>query len=213
VSCPICAKRKPGRFCPAKGEKICAVCCGTEREVTLDCPADCPHLKAARRYEDEQRKPEPAELPFSDVTLSSEIVYERQAILAGLALAVVQAAARHEPLNDADALAALRALAETYKTLLTGIYYQRPPDAPLPRVLYEELVGFLKEAREEEAKRAGFATTKDSEVFHLLVFLLRLASFHTNGRPRSRRFLQFLRSQFAQQPSKAAPEVSRIVLP
>src|SRR3989442_2247168 len=44
VSCPIFEKRKPGRFCPAKGEKICAVCCGTEREVTLDCPADCAYL-------------------------------------------------------------------------------------------------------------------------------------------------------------------------
>src|SRR6185437_3901085 len=51
VSCPICEKRKPKRFCPAKGEKICAICCGTYREVTIDCPVDCPHLIAARRYE------------------------------------------------------------------------------------------------------------------------------------------------------------------
>ena len=33
MSCPICEKRKASRFCPAKAEKICAVCCGTEREV------------------------------------------------------------------------------------------------------------------------------------------------------------------------------------
>ena len=42
VSCPICEKRKAQRFCPAKGEKICAVCCGKEREVIIDCPVDCP---------------------------------------------------------------------------------------------------------------------------------------------------------------------------
>src|SRR5262249_16974412 len=41
VSCPICEKRKGARFCPAKGEKICAICCGTEREVTIDCPVHC----------------------------------------------------------------------------------------------------------------------------------------------------------------------------
>ena len=40
MSCPICEKRPPKRFCPAKGEKICAVCCGREREVTIDCPPD-----------------------------------------------------------------------------------------------------------------------------------------------------------------------------
>src|SRR2546429_6036822 len=38
---------------PAKGETICAICCGTGREVTIDCAPDCPHLAAAHRYEDE----------------------------------------------------------------------------------------------------------------------------------------------------------------
>jgi cytidylate kinase len=28
MSCAICEKRPPKRFCPAKGEKICAICCG-----------------------------------------------------------------------------------------------------------------------------------------------------------------------------------------
>ena len=50
-TCAICAKRRPERFCPAKGEKICAPCCGREREVTLDCPPDCAYLIAAHRYE------------------------------------------------------------------------------------------------------------------------------------------------------------------
>ena len=45
--CAICGKRRPERFCPAKGEKICAPCCGKEREVTLDCPSDCAYLISA----------------------------------------------------------------------------------------------------------------------------------------------------------------------
>ena len=57
MSCAICEKRPPKRYCPAKGEKICAICCGREREVTIDCPSDCPHLTAAHRYEAEHRKP------------------------------------------------------------------------------------------------------------------------------------------------------------
>jgi hypothetical protein len=166
----------------------------------------------AHRYEDEHRKVDRAELPFSDIDFSSDIVYGRQSVLAGLAFAILQSAARQPALTDSDVLSALRALAETYKTLVAGIYYQKPPDARLSRALYEELVGFLKNDREQEAKRAGFALTKDSEVFYLLVFLLRLGTVRTNGRPRSRRFLEFLRRQFPQ-PAATTAEVPRIVVP
>src|ERR1700686_4430060 len=84
--CPLCGKRPPERFCPAKGEKICAICCGTEREVTLDCPADCSYLIASHRYEQEHRKPLPeSEIPFPDTKFSPNLVYERQSLLSGLA--------------------------------------------------------------------------------------------------------------------------------
>ena len=43
VSCALCKTRSEKRFCPALHEKICAPCCGTEREVTLDCPSTCPY--------------------------------------------------------------------------------------------------------------------------------------------------------------------------
>jgi len=75
VSCPICEKRKSARFCPAKGEKICAVCCGTEREVTIDCPSDCSYLVAAHRYEDEHRRSLPANTPLLDEKIPQDIVY------------------------------------------------------------------------------------------------------------------------------------------
>jgi hypothetical protein len=212
VSCPICEKRKPGRFCPAKGEKICAVCCGTEREVTLDCPVDCPHLLAAHRYEDEHRKSRESEIPFSDVSFPSDVIYERQPILSGLAFTILKLAGAQPSLNDTDALAALRALADAYKTLLTGIYYEKPPEAPLPRALYTELAQFLQQARQQDAKHTGFGAVKDSEVFYVLVFLLRVGSLRTNGRPRSRRFLEFLHHQFPQAPERAREE-PRIIVP
>src|ERR1700693_1933203 len=84
-TCPICAKRRSERFCPAKGEKICAVCCGTEREVTLDCPADCSYLVAAHRYEAEHREPfQEADLPFHDVRFPSTLIYDQQPLLSAL---------------------------------------------------------------------------------------------------------------------------------
>src|SRR5258708_8913499 len=49
-SCAICEERKEKRFCPAVHGKICPQCCGEQREVTLDCPSDCPYLRQAREH-------------------------------------------------------------------------------------------------------------------------------------------------------------------
>jgi hypothetical protein len=212
MACPICNKRKPERFCPAKGEKICAVCCGTEREVTIDCPPDCAYLVAAHRYEDEHRKPiPPGEVPFPDVEFPSDLIHERRPVVSGLAYAVLKFVAGHPSLMDTDAIAALKALAETYRTLGSGLYYERPPEAPLPHGLYTDLSKFLQESKQQDAERAGFTTLKDTEIFYLLVFLLRVARHHTNGRPRARRFLEFLRGQFPR--TAAEHEAPRIIVP
>ena len=213
MSCPICEKRPSKRFCPAKGEKICAICCGREREVTIDCPSDCPHLLAAHRYEAEHRKHIGGEdLPYRQVQVRRDFVYEHWDVVAGLAATILQFQIQDPELNDSVATAVIEALAETYRTLGTGIYYERPPDAPLARALYRQVGQFLQEFRNERAARAGLATLQDSDVFQLLVFLLRVAKQETNGRPRSRAFLDFLRIRFPL-PAAPAKEPSRIIVP
>ncbi len=213
MSCPICQKRKAARFCAAKGEKICAVCCGTGREVTIDCPSDCGYLLAAHRYEDEHPKPVSTEqAPFPDVRFSTDLIHERRPVVSGLAYTILRFAAKERALTDADALTALGALAEAYRTLLSGIYYEKPPDAAVPRELYAELAKFIEDIRKEQAGRAGFATLKDTEAFYLLIFLLRVGRSRTNGRPRSRKFLEFLRGQFPQS-AETAREEPRIITP
>ena len=51
MKCLLCESRKGKRFCPAKAGQICPVCCGTKREVEIDCPSDCVYLHAGREYE------------------------------------------------------------------------------------------------------------------------------------------------------------------
>jgi len=212
VACPICAKRKAERFCPAKGEKICAVCCGTEREVTIDCPSDCSYLVAAHRYESEHRRALPADTPLLDEKIPQDTVYAHQQLMSALAFSIAKFCAVQPTATDPDVLAALEALAQTYKTLGSGIIYENPPVAPLPRELYAALIAFLTEVKKQQAERANSAAWKDSEVFSLLVFLYRMGLLRTNGRPRSRRFIEFLRAQFPQAPELKREE-SRIIVP
>ena len=212
MSCPICEKRKAARYCPAKGEKICAVCCGTEREVTIDCPSDCSYLVAAHRYEDEHRRSLPADAPLLDEKIPQDIVYTHQQLMAALAFSIAKFCAVQPAAVDADVLAAIQALAQTYKTLSSGIIYEKPPDAPLPRELYAALIALISELKRQQAERASSAGLKDSELFHLLVFLYRMGLLRTNGRSRSRRFIAFLRGQFPQAPELKREE-SRIIVP
>jgi hypothetical protein len=212
VSCPICEKRKPTRFCPAKGEKICAVCCGTEREVTIDCPSDCSYLVAAHRYEDEHQRSLPADTPLLDEKIPQDIVYTHQQLMAALAFSIAKFCATQPAAVDTDVLAAIQALAQTYKTLSSGIIYEKPPDAPLARELYAALIAFISEVKKQQAERANSAALKDLELFYLWVFLYRMGLLRTNGRPRSRRFIEFLRAQFPQAPELKREE-SRIIVP
>lgn len=217
MSCPICHKRKPQRYCPALGEKICAICCGTEREVSLDCPLHCPYLAAAHRYEEETHKVkdfvEAAKgMPFADVNVPRDVIIEHQTMAVGVCAIVVKFAAQRATVSDRDVVASLSALAETTRTAASGIYYETRPDDAVRRDLYGELADFLNKLKTYEAERGGSTVTKDSDVFHVFVFLVRLGLRRSNGRPRSKAFLGFLQRQFPPA-EKMDGEESRLIIP
>lgn len=211
MSCPICEKRKAERFCPAKAEKICAVCCGKEREVTIDCPADCTYLIAAHRYESEHPRDIPADTPLLDETIPKDLVHTHQQLMAAITFSIAKFCATQPAAVDNDILPALEALAQTYKTLSSGLIYEKPPQGPVPGELYAALTTFLDEIKKQQAERAS-ASFKDTEIFYLLVFLYRMGLLRTNGRPRSRLFIEFLRGQFPEAPELKSEE-SRIIVP
>lgn len=203
MNCPICQKCKPERYCPAIGEKICAICCGTEREVSLNCPLHCPYLISAHRYEEETLKTkaprntkEPEEIPFADVRFPPSLIRDHETLAVGACATIMKFAGQHSTITDADVLASLSALAESARTAAAGIYYEKRPDDALRRDLYTELADFLTNVKKHEAERVGYTALKDSDVFHILVFLVRLGTQRSNGRPRSKAFLGFLQRQF-----------------
>ncbi len=212
MTCPICGKRKTTRYCPAKGEQICSLCCGTEREVTISCPADCSYLIAAHRYEDEHKRAMPADAPFIEERLPQDILHSQQQLMSLLAIQIAKFAGVESTATDPDALAAIAALAATYKTLQSGLLYENIPDIPVQRDLYLALRKFLDEIKREAAEKGNSGAVKDSSVFHVAVFLYRMGTLRSNGRPRSRRFIEFLRAQFpqAEQPQREEP---RIIVP
>jgi len=187
------------------------VCCGTEREATIDCPADCAYLLSAHRYEDQHPRPLPAKTALLDVRLSSDIVHRHPQVLSAVAFTIAKFCAAQPATSDPDVLAAVQALAESYKTLVAGIVYEQPPAPMLQHELYDALAAFLAETKQQPAQ-ASSGPIKDAEVFQLLVFLFRMGLLRSKGRPRSRRFIEFLRGQFPSAP-ELKHEESRIIVP
>lgn len=208
--CPICNKRKAKRWCPAHGETICSVCCGTEREVTIDCPSDCDYLKASRDYELTRLEFDPSKLPFPEVKFTNSFARNYAILLVEIDHALCLFASQHREVVDADVFAVLQTLAETYRTQTSGLIYEKPIDYALQRSLYEELKKAIAEFREKLTRETGATILRDSEVRDSLIFLTQLCAAHTNGRPKGRAYLDLIRQQFPKDEFRKA--ASNIVL-
>jgi hypothetical protein len=194
--CPICQKRKAKRFCPARGDSICSVDCGTEREVTLDCPSDCPHLISSRAYDYERQEIDWSKMPFRETKITASFVSEQKGLIDALAYAICSYASENRPLIDSDVVQALSSLVETYRTLSSGLYYENPPDYRFQRELYERLKSAIDDYRKTKAQRTGLATVRESEVRDALIFFAQLGYARSNGRPKGRAYLDLLRREF-----------------
>jgi hypothetical protein len=220
LSCAICEIRKEKRFCPAVHGRICPQCCGEQREVTLDCPSDCPYLLQAREHEKprslKQDQIDPAGL-FLQIEVSDQFMYEKEHLLMGLTYALAKAARADRSLHDQDLLAALSALTTGYERRVnSGLHYEPPLTSEAQRRVAAEIETMVKEYREAEQKHTGYSSLRDSDVLKALVFLVRLAHGRTSGRPKSRVFVEFLFAQFPEKdPALIAPQEtgSRIILP
>jgi hypothetical protein len=216
VSCSICEKRKEKRFCPAVHGRICSQCCGEQREVSLDCPADCVYLQQAREHE----KPRPIEdldqsSLFVHVEVSDQFLYERERLILGLSYALAKSARADGGLADRDLIAALTSLTKTYETLVnSGLHYELPLAGIGQQAVTAEVQKLLKEYREAEQKHMGYVRLRDSEVMRALVFLVRMAHGRTSGRPKSRAFIDFLFAQFPEKGSSlvAPQEAARSII-
>ena len=214
--CPICQKRKAKRFCPAKAEKICSVCCGTEREVTIDCPSDCPHLVASREHDYQRRDVDWSRLPFPDAKITAPFLTAHEDLLLELSYAICLYARDNSALVDSDVIAALQSLAEAYRTLSSGIVYENPPAYRIQRELYEAVKTRIEEYKTEQREERGemlltaARNVRNGELRDALVFLTQLGVLKSNGRPKGRAYLDFLRTQF--RPEVFSKPASNIVL-
>jgi len=204
LSCAICHQRKEKRFCPALHDRICPICCGREREVSLECPSECPYLQQARQHEKPRSFEELSQEDLlREVDVSQQFYYEHEPLIAGLLFAAARVTHADRAVRDRDILQALTAVAKSCETRVnSGLVYQESTANIVHQSLATEVDKMIAEYREVEARNLGFHQLKDSDVLRALVFILRMGHSRTNRRPRSRAFIDSLLAQF---PAAATP--------
>ena len=153
AACPLCRQRKGKRACPAKGELICAQCCGTKRRVEIDCPDDCTWLGGhAGTWEGRETE---RTRDLRRLAPSLERLSDAQARLFFLSLVgLTGLRAGRRDLGDALLLEAVAALRKTVETREKGILYEHPADDLRAQGLVHELSGLFEAKDEEGAAQA-----------------------------------------------------------
>lgn len=219
MPCTLCETRKEKRFCPAIHARICPQCCGEQREVTLDCPSDCVYLQQAREHERQNprhKRPEVTfgrESLFPNIEIEEAFLYQQENLLLGISFALAKSARADRNLRDSDLMAALVSLGKTYETLVqSGLHYDAGAINPPQQAVIQEIKTMLAEYREVEEKNRGYVALRDAGILKGVVFMTRMAHTRTNGRPKSRAFIEFLFQQFPNTVAKKE-QGSRIVVP
>ena len=215
MKCAICGIRKPRRYCPGVRGDICTICCGTEREQSVDCPLDCTYLREAHQYE-RLTVIDPATIPNTDIRVTDSFLMENELLVGFLGNTVFAAALETPGATDFDVREALEALIKTYRTLESGLYYETRPDNIYAANIVRYVQSKIQELKEQEQQERGMSTVRDSAILGVLAFLQRLEYGHNNGRKRSKGFLDFL-SRLAPKPQPSSelalePDAQRIIL-
>jgi hypothetical protein len=178
MTCPLCGQRKSRRACPALGQQICAVCCGTKRLVEINCPADCPYLSAAEKHPAavvKRRQERDIGLLMSALGRLSQgqlqLFFVVQAFITRFAPQGTLAR-----VVDADVAEAAGALAATLETAERGVVYEHQCSSVVAEELRRALRVFLSEA----AGRGG-GSRFDREVAVVLRGIERGASHQVDG--------------------------------
>ena len=150
--CPLCSNRKSKRACPSLGEQICAVCCGTKRNVEIQCPSDCIYLRSSHTNPPAvvQRQ---RERDFQFILPLLGGLSERQREIAMLIQWFLRTNRPNElSWTDVEIEQAAKATAETFETSSRGIVYEHRAASLIAERLSTDLKEMIDSKRKDGAR-------------------------------------------------------------
>ncbi len=187
------------------------MCCGREREETVDCPVDCEYLVEAHRHE-RPKPPDQPESPHADIPVTEEFLRRNEGLIVLLSQATLRGALETRGVVDSDVREALEGLIRTYRTLQSGLVYETRPDNPIAAGVFQAVQGILEEIRTAEGRSGSTRRLRDADVLGTLVFLRRMEAVTSNGRRKGKAFIEAL-GRIAPPPEAQAEPTPSLILP
>jgi len=194
IQCKICNERRAKRHCPGVDGDICSICCAQGREISIDCPRECQHLRQARLH-DAKVVLTAEQVPNRDIEVSEEFVRQQEHLVIVLGNTLTRAMEQGKAV-DSDAREALESMIQTHRALLSGLIYETPLTNPYAATVQDALKSTIEDLRKRVAEESPTHSVKDSDLLGTLVFLQRLGLQYDNGRRRGRVFYDFLMDHF-----------------
>ena len=196
LNCSLCETRKEKRFCPAlDAPDLCRVLWHPPRtdprlsQRLLVLEASARHHRLRPELLEDERW-------FAHVQIEEDLLDAHPVLLQDLVESIMQSALANSSLRDRDVIDALTALVRSFETRAhSGLHYEPPRPSLAQQALIEELREVIADY-DEEGREMGDPYLRDSDALKALVFVLRLARYRSSGRPLSRGFLDFLRTEF-----------------
>ena len=179
--------------------------------MVLDCPSDCLYLKQAREHSRFRPELLEDERWFVRVEVEEDFLDAHSLLLEELAESISQNVSENSSLRDRDVIEALVALVRSFELRAnSGLHYEPTPPSLAQQALLQELREVIADY-DQEGQEMGDPHLHDGDALKALVFVLRLALDRSSGRPLSRGFLDFLRTEFMKDENNK--QQSRIVMP
>lgn len=150
MKCALCNQRKGKRSCPAKGELICAQCCGEKRVLEIMCPETCEYLKVGRDHEIKEYGRYLRRIDPSKHEVRQRALHDNQEVIAHLELSLARERLSTRDLTDRSVAEALDLLLEAYRTEDNGILYEKTANDLQVESLRRTLRGVVESHRNPE---------------------------------------------------------------
>jgi hypothetical protein len=151
---------------------------------------------------------------FADIEVGEDFLDTQAGLLDDLVDNIAQSAAADRSLRDQDVIAALTELVRSVQTRVNfGLHYEPTRPSLTQQALIQELREILMDHdidSDEVGSGIGRTNRRDGDALKATVFLLRLALDRSSGRPLSRRFLDFVQTEF---PNGEGNQHTHIILP
>ncbi len=199
ATCWSCNKVRGKRACPAHGgELICSKCCGTKRQISIQCPSDCTYLKGADAgWQSATRQKEEARFIACFFQLN-----EAQLVFSLFVHHLVfSAGARFASLSDDELEDVLRTARKTLETRTKGIVYSHHAQWPG----LERLADWLAKLLSERAQIQSAPEASDADVVQVLQTIERAVEAHASQGAKRGGYLELARQVFASSLEGAPP--------